>query len=308
MGALCGCCSRNQVTITTDTAQNDERQAMLNTNDNIQKSKHETIDDSKQYGATSQSNKINTKYKSNKIEEKDTEQDDEKIKKLNKISISQTNLIITNAGFNQINGDYRWFIHNKKWCLFRENISYSMENGVSVDDVYNQLIKLQAKEANFRWNENIKKCWIISNMEGTAIYYAAPQNKEYDTMDNIPNDNKLWISVHGSLPGPDIFANLAEDTKPPDDTEEFGNVTPRDNSFINNDKNKSVASLQSITETMDGMNDEEDDESLSDLDGKDGDDGKVDEVDKSGKEEENGGGDKDEEDEEDEDSLSDLND
>eukprot|EP01084_Bolivina_argentea_P229633 387524_1 len=36
-----------------------------------------------------------------------------------RIPISQHNLVISNAGFNEINGDYRWFLHSSKWCLFR---------------------------------------------------------------------------------------------------------------------------------------------------------------------------------------------
>merc|ERR1712176_324641 len=134
------------------------------------------------------------------------------------IPISQSNLIIANAGYDQINGEFRWFSHCSKWCLFRENVSYSMENDVDVNDIYVQLTKLQGLNANFRWNDNVKKCWIISNMDGSAIYYAAPQ------IDNefIPNNKNLWISVHGSLPTPDIYPNLLESSFAPDGNERFG--------------------------------------------------------------------------------------
>jgi len=210
------------------------------------------------------------------------EQEPQKKEEEHHINISQTNIVIANAGFDEINGDYRWFVSMKKWCLFRENKSYSMENGVDCDLVYNQLTNLKSAETDFRWNENVKKCWIISNMdEPMTIYYAAPQtveNEEY-----IPNDKDLWISVHGSLPSPDIYQNLLESSLPPDKDEEFGNNGNKDK----DKKRKNISnlsSLQPITESEDNdidgnkvidINDNEDqeeneeedeDESLSDLD------------------------------------------
>ena len=301
MGAFCGCCSRNHAAITTDTSQkDDERQSMLDAADFIKKSqqKQQEIMNKNEYGSTDDivsyqqlkfdngQHKTDTKTKN--IEPKEKEDQKEQPEQHNKIPVSKENIILSNAGFDETNGDYRWFVHNKKWCLFRETQSYSMENGVSVDDVYQQLTKLGAKEANFRWNDKVKECWIISNMAASHIYYAAPQHKEFNTIDYIPSNNKLWISVHGSSPGPEIYPNLMEESKPPDNEEEFGNVPLRDNKT-----GASVSSLQSVKEA-----DNPKDETSLENDNDDDDDGKEKEMEKVTND--------DEDEDEDEESLSDL--
>eukprot|EP00486_Rosalina_sp_Unknown_P001104 CAMPEP_0201574640 /NCGR_PEP_ID=MMETSP0190_2-20130828/19268_1 /ASSEMBLY_ACC=CAM_ASM_000263 /TAXON_ID=37353 /ORGANISM="Rosalina sp." /LENGTH=145 /DNA_ID=CAMNT_0048003173 /DNA_START=493 /DNA_END=930 /DNA_ORIENTATION=+ len=144
-------------------------------------------------------------------------------------------------------------------------------------------------------------------MEGSHIYYAAPQHEQYDTMNYIPSDNKLWISVHGSSPGPEIYPNLMEESKPPDNEDEFGNVTPRNNNNTNKKAGASISSLQSVKEAdnpkdetvlEDQNENEDDDDDESELSDLGGDDNKEKE-----KNLEQDGGDEDEEEEE---SLSDL--
>ena len=56
---------------------------------------------------------------------------------------------------------------------------------------------LQSSNASFQWPNDIKRCWIISDMDSTHIYYAAPMQFS----DKIPA-NFGWISVHGSKPVP----------------------------------------------------------------------------------------------------------
>lgn len=98
------------------------------------------------------------------------------------------------------NGEYRWFLHEQKWCYFTETGTYySIRKNVKVSNVYKQLEALQSKNASFKWNKDIQRCWIISDMDASHIYYAAPM--EYS--DKIPS-NFGWISVHGSEPGPVI--------------------------------------------------------------------------------------------------------
>jgi len=110
-------------------------------------------------------------------------------------------ILISNAGFQPVNGEYRWFLQPKKWCLFREGNSYCIENNVNVQNVYTQLSSLRSKNANFRWNEAINNCWIIADFEGNTIYYASPQLNN----DTIPNCQ--WISIHGSKPLPTLSNN-----------------------------------------------------------------------------------------------------
>ncbi len=105
-------------------------------------------------------------------------------------------------------------MYSSKCVFFKEKKSYALDKDISVEMVYSQLRKLQSAEANFQWNESIDKCWILSNMDGSAIYYAAPQSEKYNKC--IPNKNE-WISVHGSLPLPEIYANLLETGNAPSD-------------------------------------------------------------------------------------------
>lgn len=107
------------------------------------------------------------------------------------LSISTETIIVSNAGFEPINGEYRWFLHAKKWCLFREDNSYCIENNIDVQQVYTQLLSLQNKNANFRWKETIDSCWIIADFEGNTIYYAAPQY-DNDTIPKLSMDLCSW--------------------------------------------------------------------------------------------------------------------
>eukprot|EP01084_Bolivina_argentea_P253445 425709_1 len=278
MGSFCSCCSRETKTVSRNTSE-DERQAMLEASISTVESATTKIKQLKtintkltplakyKYGSTSEtsytplkdksgSNKIlNTTHASvdeskisNIIEVKEIKEEEEEE---HNISIKQTNLVITGGGYNEINGDYRWFVHSNKWCLFKENISYSLDKGIDVEQVYSQLKKLQSAEANFRWDKNINNCWIISDMDGKTIYYAAPQSNKYNNY--IPNDKNIWISVHGSLPSPDIYANLLEQSNPPDKDETFGNIT---NINTLNLKQKSFSnSLPAINESNQNNND-----------------------------------------------------
>merc|ERR1719229_199358 len=45
-------------------------------------------------------------------------------------------------------------------------------------------------------------------MDANVIYYAAPQYDDHE--EYIPNDERLWISVHGSLPVPNIDPSVSE--------------------------------------------------------------------------------------------------
>ena len=104
----------------------------------------------------------------------------------------------SNGGFSPINGEYRWFLHAKKWCFFNESGNqYAIEGNINVSKVYNQLTQLKSKNSNFRWNDDITECWIVSDMDAEHVYYAAPMQFH----DKIPS-NFSWISVHGSDPAP----------------------------------------------------------------------------------------------------------
>eukprot|EP00483_Globobulimina_turgida_P001466 UN01468 len=258
MGLLCSCCKHRGTTISINASHEDnERQAMLNgstDSDPVQKitpiSVVNNTDPSSlttTYGATSYTPlkdksgtskkltqayalKIASEKKLSELIEQDTNtttntqsEVEEKHKKEHNILTSSTNLVIANAGYDCINGEYRWFVHSSKWCLFRENsMIYALDKDIDVEQVYTQLKRLQSAQANFEWHESIKKCWIISNMDGSAIYYAAPMTKKYEKY--IPNNKNEWISVHGSLPSPELYVNLIATSRPPDKNDKFGNV------------------------------------------------------------------------------------
>eukprot|EP01083_Nonionella_stella_P221372 790946_1 len=285
MGSLCSCCSRRKVTLSKNTS-NDANATLLNSSDSVESDTISRLKATAQqanlaaagYGATSytrlKDDKTGTTHELNKdhptfhsitpeaiIEEthggeikhsKENEDGKEKEKEAKRIDIQSTNLLIVDAGYDEINGGYRWFPHQGNWCLFTENESYVLSNGVQVDAVYEQLKRLQSVEANFRWKDDIKHCWTISNMDRSAIYYAAPMTKDY--VEYIPNQKGFWISVHGSLPAPDIYANLIDGSLPPDKLEQFGNVSPKLSWVKQRSHGSSVSSLQPITETSDKMN------------------------------------------------------
>eukprot|EP01083_Nonionella_stella_P263731 895561_1 len=70
-----------------------------------------------QYSAScDDNNKVN---KPEEKEEKDTIII-EKTNEIKSISVSEEMLTITNCGYKPINGNYRWFLHVKKWLFFTD--------------------------------------------------------------------------------------------------------------------------------------------------------------------------------------------
>ena len=220
--------------------QDDERRAMLEESSNASKllvlsgTGYGTIE---ALNNKSETNKLLTskasdfirEEKSNIINEHADDAKDAQNKGQNEeITISETNLLVSKGGYDAINGKYRWFAHSQKWCLFRDDASYSMENGVSPEIVYAQLNEYGSAEKDFRWGKDVNHCWIISNMDRSAICYAAPQASKGKQV-YIPSDRSEWISVLGSLPAPLIHAYW------PDETEtkhELENVSESDDESI----------------------------------------------------------------------------
>lgn len=203
--------------------------------------------------------------------EKDISATDQNTKaEVHRIPTSQTNLIIANAGYDAVNGEYRWFVHSSKWCLFREADSYSMENGVSVDDIYRQLSNApNCEHSDFRWPDEVDKCWTITNLDGSVIYYAAPHLQTKESAQYIPSDKGEWIAVHGTSPSPNIYPDTTKESTPPSNDEPFGNAAEKE-------ENGCKPTLQPIAESEDQSTEnvkeqdkeeeeEEDDESLSDI-------------------------------------------
>jgi len=122
-------------------------------------------------------------------------------------------IIIEQAGYEQINGEYRinHLVDNQKYIFFTEHGSYCLNNDLNVQDVCKELKHLNDFKNLKYWNDELnqnmleQKCWTITNLDQDVIYYAAPlvQNSLLD----IPNYN--WISVHGSSPAPNLRINEA---------------------------------------------------------------------------------------------------
>merc|ERR1712154_188699 len=142
----------------------------------------------------------------------------------------------------------------------KDSTCYSLGNGVDVNVVYEQLNKLQSAQSDFKWNDEVKKCWILSVMDESVIYYAAPQlDDEY-----VPHQQSLWISVHGSLPAPEIYVNLQE--MPSDDNNEQRFDLNRNSLQAIDEHIEQTANGQGVTVVDNEEEEEEEDESLSDLD------------------------------------------
>jgi len=176
------------------------------------------------------------------------------------LPISTETILVSNAGFEPINGEYRWFMQLKKWCLFHENNSYCVENNIDVQNVYTQLLSLRSKNSNFRWDETIDTCWIIGDFEGNTIYYAAPQ------LNNNTIPNYQWISIHGNKPLPMLSLNSNPNAC---ESKASNNNDHINNRIFGNSKNSQTNSAikQTIYEEDDEINDEQDEneDSLSDI-------------------------------------------
>ena len=98
----------------------------------------------------------------------------------------------------------------------------------------------------FRWNENISKCWIITNIDKTGIYYASPQRNDKF----IPHLSKDWIPINGPSPSPNLMKNLLhENDESPLENEneiEFNNNNDdnNDDNHDNNNNNNNNNDLQ----------------------------------------------------------------
>eukprot|EP01083_Nonionella_stella_P061331 159847_1 len=136
------------------------------------------------------------------------------------IPISEEMLLIESAGHTALNGGYRWFLHDNKWCQFNESSQhFCLKNNIPVQIVHE---KMRERSRQRKWDTSVQfqTCWVLTSIDNDVIYYAAPEiNKGY-----IPNDNTQWIAVSGALPTPQIYVNLMDHTSEPDTEEQFGNV------------------------------------------------------------------------------------
>ncbi|ETO25886.1 hypothetical protein RFI_11251 [Reticulomyxa filosa] len=103
---------------------------------------------------------------------------------------------VSGSGHAKSNGEYRWFLHDKKWVKFDDAEPFVIDGNVPVADVYNQL--KSNEKLSFRWPSDVIACWVISDMERKHIYYASPMRRP----DQIPKGQ--WISVIGNKPEPTL--------------------------------------------------------------------------------------------------------
>lgn len=136
------------------------------------------------------------------------------------ISVQTQNVIIDKCGNTALNGEYRYFSATQSWCNFEESASFSLVSNFRVDRIYDQI------NDDFRWADDILRCWIICDMDEKLIYYASPKTND----DFIPNEG--WVCVHGSLPLPCLQINIGHETREPMKNEVFGNLSVVDEGTI----------------------------------------------------------------------------
>ena len=178
--------------------------------------------------------------------------------------------MISNAGTDIINGEYRWFLQTKQWCNFKKSYnsksilkntfnilypniesSFCLQDNVDVTTVYNQI-----KHCNWKldWKDNIKYCWCIKDIDG-KIYYASPKSSNNST---IPTNN--WYCIDGFKPYPSLTIHTEH---------ELANQANIDIPYINEKQNNSDDNEiphNSTLNTNNDINADDNDSDISNLD------------------------------------------